>query len=336
MTRALITGITGFVGSHMAEYLLETQPDVEVYGTARWRSRRDNIEHIAHRIHLTECDMNDANSVRTMIENTRPDYVFHLAAQSFVPTSWHAPTDTLTTNIMGQLNLFEAVRLAGIDPVIQIAGSSEEYGLVLPDEVPIKETNPLRPLSPYAVSKVTQDMLAWQYSYAYDLKVIRTRAFNHSGPRRGDVFVESNFAHQVVQIELGLMPPVLKVGNLEAKRDYTDVRDVVRAYWLAVTRAQPGEVYNIATGKSWAIQQVLDMLLAQAKVPIRVEQDPARLRPSDVLILEGDATRFREATGWEPTIPFEQTLQDILAYWRERLARENSRPEATAATTEGR
>lgn len=335
MTRALITGITGFVGSHMAEYLLESQPEVEVYGTARWRSRRDNIEHISHRIRLIECDMNDANSVRTMIENTRPDYIFHLAAQSFVPTSWHAPTDTLNTNIMGQLNLFEAVRLAGIDPVIQIAGSSEEYGLVLPDEVPIKETNPLRPLSPYAVSKVAQDMLGWQYFYAYDLRVIRTRAFNHSGPRRGDVFVESNFANQVVQIELGLVPPVLKVGNLEARRDYTDVRDVVRAYWLAVTRAEPGEVYNIASGKSWAIQEVLDMLLAQARVPIRVEEDPTRLRPSDVLILEGDATRFRNATGWEPTIPFEQTLQDILAYWRERLGREHSRPETAAAATEG-
>ena len=236
---------------------------------------------------------------------------------------------------MGQLNLFEAVRLAGIDPVIQIAGSSEEYGLVLPDEVPIKETNPLRPLSPYAVSKVAQDMLGWQYFYAYDLRVIRTRAFNHSGPRRGDVFVESNFANQVVQIELGLVPPVLKVGNLEARRDYTDVRDVVRAYWLAVTRAEPGEVYNIASGKSWAIQEVLDMLLAQATVPIRVEEDPTRLRPSDVLILEGDATRFRNATGWEPTIPFEQTLQDILAYWRERLGREHSRPETAAAATEG-
>lgn len=335
MTRALITGITGFVGSYMAEYLLQHHPDVEVHGTARWRSRRDNIEHIAKDIHLVECDLNDANSVRSMIESTRPDYVFHLAAQSFVPTSWHAPTDTLNTNIMGQLNLFEAIRLTGIDPVIQIAGSSEEYGMVLPDEVPIKETNPLRPLSPYAVSKVTQDMLAWQYFYAYDLKVVRTRAFNHSGPRRGDVFVESNFAKQVVEIELGLVPPVLKVGNLEARRDYTDVRDVVRAYWLAVTRAEPGEVYNIATGKSYAIQEVLDMLLAEARVPIRVEQDPTRLRPSDVLILEGDASRFREATGWEPTIPFEQTLQDILAYWRERLARENPRPVEAAAATEG-
>jgi len=184
----------------------------------------------------------------------------------------------------------------------------------------MKETNPLRPLSPYAVSKVAQDMMGWQYFYCHDLRIIRTRAFNHSGPRRGDVFVESNFARQVVEIEMGLAPPLLKVGNLEAKRDFTDVRDIVRAYWLAVTRAKPGEVYNIAYGKSYPIQHVLDMLLAQARVPIKVEVDPARLRPSDVLILEGDASKFREATGWAPTIPFETTLRDILEYWRARLA----------------
>lgn len=318
--RALITGITGFVGSHMAEYLLATQPQIQVFGTARWRSRRDNIGAFSDRVQIIECDLNDGTSVRRMIEDTRPTYIFHLAAQSFVPTSWHAPVDTLTTNINSQLNLFEAVRQIGIEPRIQIAGSSEEYGKVLPDEVPIRETNPLRPLSPYAVSKVAQDMMGWQYFACYGMQVVRTRAFNHSGPRRGDVFVESNFARQVAEIERGLIPPVLKVGNLEARRDFTDVRDIVRAYWLAVTKAEPGEVYNIAYGKSWAIQEVLDMLLAQATVPIRVEQDPSRLRPSDVLILEGDASKFRARTGWEPTIPFERCLRDILDYWRQRVA----------------
>ncbi len=320
MKRALITGITGFVGSHMAEYLLAEQPEVEIYGIARWRSRKDNVGNIMGKFKLIECDLNDAGSVRQMMEEARPDYIFHLAAQSFVPTSWHAPVDTLTTNVIGQLNLFEAVRQTGLDPAIQIAGSSEEYGKVLPDEVPIKETNPLRPLSPYAVSKVAQDMMGYQYFHAHGLRIIRTRAFNHTGPRRGDVFVESNFAKQVAEIEAGLQEPVMKVGNLTARRDYTDVRDIVRAYWLAVTKAEPGEVYNIAYGKSYPIQKVLDMLLEMSSVKVRVEQDPARMRPSDVEILEGDASKFRAATGWEPKIPFETSLKDILAYWRGRIA----------------
>lgn len=316
----LITGITGFVGSHMAEMLLAEHPEVEIFGTRRWRSQNENIEGFHDKVHLIECDLNDAASVRSMIERVRPVYIFHLAAQSFVPTSWHAPVDTLTTNVFSQLNLFEAVRQTGIDPVIQIAGSSEEYGKVLPDEVPISEKNPLRPLSPYAVSKVAQDMLGWQYFHCYGLRVVRTRAFNHTGPRRGDVFVESNFARQIAEIELGLAPPVIRVGNLDARRDYTDVRDIVQAYWLAVTKATPGDVYNIARGRSWTIREVLDMLLAESTAQVRIETDPARLRPSDVLILEGDNSKFREATGWEPLVAFEQTMRDLLAYWRARLA----------------
>lgn len=325
----LITGITGFVGSHLAEMILAEHPQFEIVGTRRWRSRNDNIEGFADRVRLVECDLGDAASVRSMIEQVRPRYIFHLAAQSFVPTSWNAPVDTITTNIMGQLNLFEAVRQTGIDPIIQIAGSSEEYGKVLPDEVPITERNPLRPLSPYAVSKVAQDTMGWQYFHCYGLRVLRTRAFNHTGPRRGDVFVESNFARQIAEIELGLAPPVIRVGNLDSRRDYTDVRDIVRAYWLAVTRATPGEVYNIACGRSWRIGEVLDMLLAECRVKIDIEVDPARLRPSDVLILEGDNTKFREATGWAPTIPFEQTLRDLLEYWRTRLAAKNPTAQET-------
>ena len=205
-------------------------------------------------------------------------------------------------------------------PVIQIAGSSEEYGLVLPDEVPIKETNPLRPLSPYAVSKVGQDLLAYQYFRSYGLKTIRTRGFNHTGPRRGEVFVTSNFAKQIASIEAGLREPVIRVGNLDAQRDFTDVRDMVRAYWLAVTKAKHGEVYNLASGKAVTIRELLDQLLALSETKVEVEVDPERLRPSDVEILLGDFSKFKADTGWEPSIPLEQTLRDTLDFWRQKLS----------------
>lgn len=313
--KVLITGITGFVGSHLAEYAL--QQGAEVFGTIRWRSQTENIEGTRDRLKLIECDLTDAVSVQRLLQQAQPDRIFHLAAQSFVPTSWHAPSDTLNTNILSQLNLLEAVR--GTSTRIQLAGSSEEYGLVHPEEVPIREENPLRPLSPYAVSKVAQDMMGYQYHQSYGIHVVRTRAFNHTGPRRGYVFVESNFARQVACIEKGVQEPVVRVGNLEARRDYTDVRDVVRAYWLALERAQPGEVYNICHGDSWKIQEVLDFFLSQSTVRVEVQVDPDRLRPSDVQILEGSYDRFREATGWEPVIPLEQTFRDLLDYWRERV-----------------
>lgn len=318
--KALITGITGFAGSHLAEYLLAEHPDVEVYGTYRWRSRMDNVEHLGARVKLLEADLRDYTSMYNALERSRPDFIFHLAAQSFVPSSWSAPNETLTTNITGQTNLFEAIRSLRIDPVVQIACSSEQYGLVLPDEVPIKETNPLRPLSPYAVSKVAQDFLGYQYFQSYGLKAIRTRGFNHTGPRRGQVFVTSNFCSQVAAIELGLQEPVIRVGNIEAIRDFTDVRDMVRAYWLAVKHGTPGEVYNIATGKGIRIREMLDRIIELAHVQVKIEVDPERLRPSDVEILIGDSSKFRADTGWEPRIPFEQTLGDLLAYWRRTLA----------------
>ena len=225
--RVLITGITGFVGSHLAEYALSK--GAEVWGSIRWRSDTGNIAHIKDEIRLVECDLRDLTSVNQLISESKPDYIFHLAAQSFVLTSWHAPHETLTTNIIGQLNILEALRFGDKEAKLQIAGSSEEYGMVYENEVPIKETNPLRPLSPYGVSKVAQDLLAYQYAKSYGLKIVRTRAFNHSGPRRGDVFVESDFAKQIVQIEAGKKEPVISVGNLEAKRDFTDVRDTVKA-----------------------------------------------------------------------------------------------------------
>ncbi len=317
--RVLITGITGFAGSHLAEYILAEHPDLEVFGIMRWRSRTENIESIRSQVELIECDLRDATSVKKLMAHVRPDKIFHLAAQSFVPSSWNAPAESLTTNVLGQLNVFEAVRELDIDPWIQIACSSEEYGLVHEDELPIKEENPLRPLSPYAVSKVGQDYLAYQYFKSFGLKAVRTRGFNHDGPRRGDVFVSSNFAKQLVEVEKGKKEPVIHVGNLEARRDFSDVRDIVRAYWLAVERCEPGEVYNICSGKAYSIQEVLDRLIELSGAKVDVQQDPSRLRPSDVPVLLGDSSKFRKATNWEPKIPYDKTLSDMLDYWRERI-----------------
>ena len=317
MRRVLVTGVTGFAGSHLVDYLL-TRSDCDIVGIQRWRSRTENIEHFADRITLLECDLRDATSTYDTVARVRPDWVFHLAAQSFVPTSWIAPTESLTTNVLAQVNLFEAVRRLKLPCRIQLACSSEEYGLVHPDEIPIRETNPLRPLSPYAVSKVAQDMLGYQYWMSWKVDSVRTRGFNHEGPRRGPVFVASDFAKQIADIEKGRRPPVLSVGNLEAKRDFSDVRDMVRAYVLALEKCEPGEVYNICSGRAWSIRQVLDLLLGMTRTQIEVRQDPARLRPSDVPILLGDNSKFVAATGWQPTIPFEQTLRDMLEYWRSR------------------
>ncbi|HWN05514.1 MAG TPA: GDP-mannose 4,6-dehydratase, partial [Candidatus Dormibacteraeota bacterium] len=229
------------------------------------------------------------------------------------------PAETLSTNIISQVNLQEGIRRLKTAPRFLVVGTSEEYGLVHQDELPIRETNPLRPLSPYAVSKVAQDMMGYQYFMSYGLPIIRTRAFNHEGPRRGEVFVTSTFAKQVAEIEAGLCEPIILVGNLKPRRDFSDVRDIVRGYWLLLERGEPGEVYNLCSGRSWAIQQVLDFLLEQSRVKgIAVESDPARLRPSDVMILEGDASKIRKAMGWEVEIPFERTLKDLLAYWRQR------------------
>lgn len=316
--RVLITGLTGFVGSHLADYLV-SRGDVEVHGTCRWRSRTENVEHLRGRVGLWECDLRDPVAVRATLEAVRPEWIFHLAAQSYVQASWRIPGETLAGNVLGQLNLFEGVRALGLPARIQVAGSSEEYGLVLPHEVPIREDNPLRPLSPYAVSKVAQDLLAYQYWMSYRLHVVRTRGFNHTGPRRGEVFVTSNFARQVAEIEKGRREPVVRVGNLEAVRDFTDVRDMVRAYWLALERGEPGEVYNICSGRAYRIRQVLDVLVDLANVTVEVREDPERMRPSDVQVLLGDCSKLRQVTGWEPTIPFEVTMKDVLEYWRQRV-----------------
>lgn len=321
--RVLITGITGFAGSHLADYILANYPGVEIHGTRRWRSKEDAADHLIGRVTFHECDITDAHNMYHVIEKVKPDRIFHLAAQSYIPASWDSPAETFHTNIVGQCNLLEAIkhlRPSGYDPVVQIAGSSEEYGMVSPDALPIRETTPLWPLSPYAVSKVAQDYMGFQYWRSYRIRAIRARAFNHEGPRRGEVFVISNFCKQIAEIESHLRPAVIYVGNLEAIRDFTDVRDMVRAYWLAAEACEPGEVYNIASGRGHRIADVLEQLLKLAqRKGIRVEQDPQRMRPSDVPVLVGDCTKFRGATGWMPQIPFEQTLRDSLEYWRERV-----------------
>jgi len=322
--------------------MLFARPDIELFGTYRRRSRLDNLEAVLPHLNLIEVgvssmntirdaivpgkinmvntDLVDAFSVQKLIGAVRPDRIFHLAAQSFVPTSWNAPAETLQTNILGQLNLFEAIRAVQgqgeLDPLIQIAGSSEEYGMVYPHEVPMTEQNPLRPLSPYAVSKVTQEKLAYQYWASYGLKSVISRGFNHDGPRRGEHFAPSTWARQIARIEKGLQPPVVYTGDLASQRDVTDVRDMVRAYWLLLEHGTPGDVYNIGSGTTRTMGAMLELLIGLSQVPVEVKQDPARLRPSDVKILWADASKFQQATGWEPTIPFEQTMRDLLAYWR--------------------
>ena len=317
--RVLITGITGFAGSHLAEHILDQHPGSQVFGLVRWRSRMENLEGFVRRVELHEADLKDIVSLRKSLAEIKPDRIFHLAAQSFVPTSWTCPAETFAINAIGQINLFEAILSLKLEPLIQVAGSSEEYGFVGPDEVPMKETNPLRPLSPYAVSKVAQDLLAYQYFRSYGLKTVRTRGFNHTGPRRGEVFICSNFAQQIARIEKGKAEAVIHVGNLEAKRDFTDVRDMVRAYWLTLDKGEPGDVYNIGTGRAHTMQEILDMLLSMSSVPVKVKVDPRRLRPSDVPILLSDSGKFKKLTGWEPRIPLHKTLQDLLEFWRPRV-----------------
>jgi len=319
----LITGITGFAGSHLADYILRNHDGVEIHGTRRWRSKEDAADHLTGHVSFHECEITDAHNVYHVVEKIKADKVFHLAAQSYVPASWDLPAETLHTNVVGQCNVLEAIkrlRFSGYDPVVLVAGSSEEYGHAERGELPIKETNPLRPLSPYAVSKVAQDFMGYQYWRSYRIRVIRTRAFNHEGPRRGEVFVVSNFAKQIAEIEKERREPVVRVGNLDAVRDFSDVRDVVRAYWQATESCTPGEVYNICSGRGFAIRDVLNILLrSSSRQGIVVEEDPQRLRPSDIPILIGDSSKFQSATGWRPTIPFEQTVLDSLNYWRARI-----------------
>ena len=317
--KVLITGITGMVGSHLADYILDHHPEAEVHGLIRWRSPLDNISHILGRITTHQGDLRDLNSLILVLRQVQPDWIFHLAAQSYVPVSFQAPADTLATNAIGTTNLMDAVRVVGIDPLIHICSSSEVYGQVEPDEVPINETNAFRPASPYAVSKASADLMARQYFLSYGLRTIRTRMFTHTGPRRGDVFAESSFAKQIAEIEAGSRSNPVKVGNLASIRTVADVRDAVRAYWLLLERCPPGEVYNIGGNETMTIGDILETLKGLATCPITHEVDPELLRPSDVTRQIPDVSKFHEATGWSPEIPVATTLSDLLDYHRRRI-----------------
>jgi len=315
--RALITGATGFAGSHLAEYLL-AHTDLEVWGTDISSNDR-NIAHITDDLEFVVGDMSEPGTVSGILSDARPDYIFHLAAQAFVPLSWSDPWDTIANNIRAELNIFQTLVKSGARPRVMIAGSADEYGMIRPDELPITEITPLRPYNPYAVSKIAQDMLGYQYFASHDLPVVRVRPFNHIGPRQSPAFVSSDFAKQIAEIEQGYREPQLYVGNLEARRDFTDVRDMVRAYHLALERGEPGQVYNLGAEHSSSIQQVLDLLLRMSDAEIEVVQDATRLRPTDVPVIVSDCSRFRQQTGWRAMVTLEDSLRDILDYWRDRV-----------------
>ena len=308
---ALITGASGFVGPHLARHLHTLGQVVHGLGRGEAVPGYDAF----HR-----ADLLDMTAMRSVIERARPEVIYHLAAQSAVPRSWDDPAGTVVNNLVGEINLLEAVRRASIDPVIVVAVSSDAYGLVSPNANPVNEDVPFRPLSPYAVSKAAQDLLSYQYAAGRGMRIIRMRTFNHLGPGQSDRFAIPSFARQLAEIEAGRRPPLLETGDLSAERDFTDVRDVVQAYALAADRCRPGEAYNVGSGVGRRIGDLLQMLVMLCRVPVEVRQDPARLRPVDVPSMICDATRFRAATGWAPFIPLEQSLRDVLEDWRTRVA----------------
>lgn len=316
--KALITGISGFVGSHLAEYLFGQ--GVKVFGTYHPGANLDNLESVVQQLELTEYDLISGDP-ENLIGQVQPDLIFHLAAQSSVARSWEYKEETLQTNINGTVRLLEAVRRVGADPTILLVGSAEEYGPVRPEETPIKESQPAQPANPYGVSKLAAGLLGLQYHWAYGLKVLAVRAFNHLGPRQAPGFAAPDFARQIAEIEAGQLAPVLRVGNLTARRDFTDVRDIVRAYWLLAAKGQPGEVYNVGSGKAVPVALILDTLLQMSRVPVSVEENPDRMRPSDVPILLGNTEKIRRTTGWRPEICLEDSLHAVLNYWREKINR---------------
>ena len=315
--KALITGISGFAGSYLTEFLLDK--GYEVFGTFYDKSTFSNLDGFIDRITLYQCDIRNYDSMKKIIEKNQPDEVYHLAAISFVPTSLKDPKLTFDTNLYGTLNLYQAVIKQKINPKILFIGSADEYGVVNKHDLPIKEECPLRPMNPYSISKVSADFLSYAYFKNYNLKIIRVRPFNHIGPRQSLEFACSSFAKQIVEIEKGLEGPIIKVGNLEAKRDFTDVRDMVRAYWLAMQKGETGKVYNICSGRAVQIKELLNNLLELSSKKIEIMKDPKRMRPSDNPILQGDCSKFRRRSGWKPEIPLDKTLKDILEYWRNVL-----------------
>ena len=305
--RALITGVGGFAGSHLADYLVQ-HTDCRVWGI----SRDADMRWVPPQVEWTNGDLRDREAVVALLRALRPDVIFHLAAQAAVPQSWRDPWGTLEVNIHMQTNLLSAIVELGLPARILVVGSEQEYGAVQPEDLPIDEDTPFRPVSPYAVSKVAQDMLGLQYFLSHTVAAIRVRPFPHIGPRQRPEFVAADFARQIAEAEVGRREPLVYVGNLSAARDYTDVRDVVRAYWLLAEQGVAGEVYNIGSGVARTVKSLLDGLIAHSRVAIRVEVDPARFRPVDVPLTVADPSRLKAATGWQPQVPFEHTLRDIL------------------------
>jgi GDP-4-dehydro-6-deoxy-D-mannose reductase len=314
--RALITGLNGFAGSHLADFLL-TQSNDEIFGAGIGDTA--NLAHLAGRVTFIEGNLTAPGFTGDLLARTQPERVYHLAGQAFPPISWQDPWTTLEINLRSQVNLLSAAARLNLSARILVIGSMDEYGRVEPHELPIRETTPLRPDSPYGVSKIAQDFLGLQFFLSHNLQVIRARPSNHIGPRQNEQFVTSNFAKQIAEIEIGKREPVLRVGNLTAQRDFTDVRDMARAYGLAIERGIPGEVYNIGSERAVSIQHIVDVLISFSRVAIRIEHDPARMRPSDTPVMICDASKFRAQTGWHATIALETSLRDILDYWRERI-----------------
>lgn len=319
--RVLITGIFGFAGSHLCEYIVNNHPDVEVFGIVRTFKNSENIQDVLKKITISAVDITDLEQMKSCIKKISPDVIFHLAAQSYIHSSWENPGATLFTNIIGQNNLFEAVRSIlrpDYNPRIVVVGSSEEYGFVPPKLLPVKETEELCPRSPYAVSKIGQDLMGYQYFASYEMNIIRLRVFNHTGPRRPSVFGISGFGHTIALIEKGKLPPVIKTRDLSAVRDFTDVRDIVRAYWLSAIHCLPGEPYNVCSGRGLSIQEILHAFIGFSSVKnIKLLPDSSDKRPNDGGALIGDNTKFVKATGWKPEYDFlKNTVSDILEYWR--------------------
>lgn len=324
MKKVLITGITGMVGSHLTDYILE-KTDWDIYGMCRWRSPLDNVEHLLDRankhdhLHFISGDLCDYISVQNAVEESKPDYVFHLAAQSYPQSSFTSPLNTFDINILGTERLLEALRKCkGIDPLIHVCSSSEVFGRVPKEKVPINEECSFHPASPYAISKVGTDLIGRFHAEAYGQKVLTTRMFTHTGPRRGDIFAESSFAKQIAMIEAGIVEPIVKVGNLESLRTFADVRDAVRAYYLLLTvNPIPGEYYNIGGNFTCRVREMLDFLISLSSVKnIKIEVEKTRLRPIDADLQIPDTTKFFKQTGWKPEIVFEKTMEDLLNYWR--------------------
>jgi GDP-4-dehydro-6-deoxy-D-mannose reductase len=316
MTNALITGIAGFAGSHLAELLLSK--GYNVAGVDHSLEKAENIEHIQDRLDLYACDLREPARINEVISTTKPDEIYHLAAIAHVPTSYSDVRHTFDVNLYGTLNLFEAVRKKAANTKVLFVGTASEYGAVKERDIPTHEDVPLRPVDPYGVSKAAADMLAYQYYKNYGLHIVRVRPFNHIGPRQSPDYVVSSFAKQISEIKRGLKDPVIMAGNLEAKRDFTDVRDMVRAYWLTLQKGEPGEVYNICSGKAVSIREIIDELIDLSKQKIKIQRDVAKLRPADIPLLLGDSTKSQAKKYWDLDIPLKNTLQDILDYWHER------------------